>query len=203
MIKKSRNTAMPILLIIILLVACNDDYTPRSKDYPYLELPKEHTYVTYQPNNCPFTFEHSTYAKVVRDSQIFDQKPTNDCWINVTYPQYDATIYLSYKSLTKDYSLLQLKNEAHKLTYEHAKRANYIEPSLLQTNNDVYGLIYEVGGAAASPTQFFVTDTVQHWMRGSLYFKTSPNPDSLAPLIKYVNRDIEHLITSMRWANVH
>lgn len=199
MINTNLGAVLLAVLMLMVAAACDNDFTPRSKDYPYLDLPDEHTYSKYLPENCPFTFEYSNYARVERDSQIFSNKPTNDCWINITYPDYDATIYLSYKALTEDYNLLKLKNEAHDLTYEHAKRANYIEPSMLQTNNDVYGLIYEVGGAAASPTQFFVTDTMQHWMRGALYFNTSPSPDSLEPLIKFVNRDIAHLITSIKW----
>jgi gliding motility-associated lipoprotein GldD len=164
-----------------------------------LEVPAVHHYQRYRDAACPFSFEYSTLARIERDSQWISSEPGNDCWLNIVYPDYDATIYLSYKTPEEDYNLLKLRNEAHRLTYEHAKRADYIEPQLITAPNQIYALVYNVGGAAASPTQFFVTDTVNHWLRGALYFKTSPNPDSLEPLINYIDEDIGRLIRSIRW----
>ena len=147
----------------LLWASCTQEYSPRGKGYPYLEVPAVHHYQRYRDAACPFSFEYSTLARI------------------------------------EDYNLLKLRNEAHRLTYEHAKRADYIEPQLITAPNQIYALVYNVGGAAASPTQFFVTDTVNHWLRGALYFKTSPNPDSLEPLINYIDEDIGRLIRSIRW----
>ncbi len=197
----NRNKLFLILAALGSLVwaSCSQEYSPRGKGYPWLEVPEGHNYQRFQDAGCPFTFEYNTIARVERDSQLMLSEPESDCWLNIVYPDYDATIYLSYKTPEEDYNLLKLRNEAHKLTYEHAKRANYIEPLVITAPGQIYGLVYNVGGAAASPTQFFVTDTVRHWLRGALYFKTSPNPDSLEPLIKYIDEDIGHLIRSIVW----
>ncbi len=49
-----------------------------------------------------------------------------------------------------------------------------------------YGLIYKIKGiGTASPFQFFVTDSTNHFLRGALYFNVKPNNDSLAPVIDF------------------
>ncbi len=200
MMKKMMKAKVGVLAIwALIFFSCKQDYTPRGRDFPVLHLPESHIYQRYENPECPFSFEYNRLAQIKRDSQITDEQPESECWLNIVYPQYNATIYLSYKTPEEDYNLLKLKNEAHKLTYEHAKRANYIEPKILTAPGNIYAVIYNVGGAAASPTQFYVTDTVHHWLRGALYFRTSPNPDSLQPLIHYIDEDIDHLIRSIRW----
>jgi hypothetical protein len=37
-------------------------------------------------------------------------------------------------------------------------------------------------GNAASSTQFYVTDSTTHFLRGVLYFYSAPNADSLKPV---------------------
>jgi len=192
------NVVVPAVLALFLF-SCKQDYTPRGRDFPVMQIPEDHSYLGYENPECPFSFEYNRLAQIERDTQLLENQPENECWLNIVYPRYNATIYLSYKTPEEDYNLLKLKNEAHKLTYEHAKRANFIEPKIMTAPGDIYAVIYNVGGAAASPTQFYVTDTVRHWLRGALYFKTSPNPDSLRPLIQYVDEDIDHLIRSIRW----
>ncbi|MDR2937387.1 MAG: gliding motility lipoprotein GldD, partial [Prevotellaceae bacterium] len=62
-----------------------------------------------------------------------------------------------------------------------------------------HGYIYEIGGNAASNAQFYVTDSTRHFLRGSLYFNTHPNVDSLQPVIEYITEDIYHLIETTKW----
>jgi gliding motility-associated lipoprotein GldD len=63
----------------------------------------------------------------------------------------------------------------------------------------VSGIFYDIGGDAASPTQFFVTDSAKHFLRGSLYFNAAPNSDSLAPVVKYIKEDMLHLLETVKW----
>jgi gliding motility-associated lipoprotein GldD len=63
----------------------------------------------------------------------------------------------------------------------------------------VYGLVYDLGGAVASPVQFYLTDSTNHFLRGSLYFEAKPNPDSIAPVLAYVKKDIELFTRSLEW----
>ena len=61
------------------------------------------------------------------------------------------------------------------------------------------GIMYEIKGNAASPFQFFATDSTKHFLRGSMYFNVYPNKDSLAPVFDFVQSDIKHLIETIKW----
>jgi hypothetical protein len=51
----------------------------------------------------------------------------------------------------------------------------------------------------ASSFQFVLTDSIQHSVRGSLYFRTQPNEDSLRPVVSFVRHDIMHLLNTFHW----
>jgi gliding motility-associated lipoprotein GldD len=64
----------------------------------------------------------------------------------------------------------------------------------------VFGLVYEISGSdAASTYQFYLTDSTKNFVRGALYFDLVPNNDSLAPVIDFLKKDVEHMITTFRW----
>ena len=67
------------------------------------------------------------------------------------------------------------------------------------TENRVYGILYDLKGNTATAVQFYVTDSVNHYLRGSLYFSAEPNADSLAPVISFFRDDIIHLIETLKW----
>jgi gliding motility-associated lipoprotein GldD len=81
-----------------------------------------------------------------------------------------------------------------------AKSSGIRQIAIRDPNRKMYGLIYEINGmSAASPYQFYLTDSTTHWLRGSLYFDAIPNNDSLAPVIDFVKTDIQHLFETIRW----
>ena len=43
------------------------------------------------------------------------------------------------------------------------------------------------------------TDSANHFLRGSLYFLHVPNPDSIAPALEHVTKDVVHLIETLKW----
>ena len=64
----------------------------------------------------------------------------------------------------------------------------------------VYGTTYRLRGSrVASTYQFWVTDSVNHFLRGALYLNKVPNNDSLAPVLEYIQADMDHLIETLRW----
>lgn len=63
----------------------------------------------------------------------------------------------------------------------------------------MYGLIYDIKGNAASEFQFHLTDSLNHFLVGSLYFNTPPNQDSIQPVLDFVKQDIEHLFSTFEW----
>jgi gliding motility-associated lipoprotein GldD len=63
----------------------------------------------------------------------------------------------------------------------------------------VYGIVYDIRGNTASAVSFFATDSIQHFLSGSLYFSVQPNIDSLSPVIRFFKEDIVHLIETLKW----
>jgi gliding motility-associated lipoprotein GldD len=56
-----------------------------------------------------------------------------------------------------------------------------------------------VEGAAASTYQYFLTDSTRHFLRGALYFNTQTRPDSLAPVISFMKKDLDRLVNTLQW----
>ena len=86
------------------------------------------------------------------------------------------------------------------MTQKHVIKADEIaEQPFLNQKRRVFGMFYEVGGNAASQSQFYVTDSTKHFLSGSLYFYAKPNYDSILPAADYLKNDIKHIMESLRW----
>jgi gliding motility-associated lipoprotein GldD len=190
----------PILLLILIisLSSCHGDYMPKPKAYPRVHYP-ERKYELYDPASCPFRFEKPVYAMVQQDTSFFGQRPAEPCWLNIVFPDFNGTINLTYKEINKDMTLERLLDDAHKLSFKHTKKANYIDESLIVNKHGVSGIFYNVGGDAATNIQFFLTDSTHHYIRGSLYFYNEPNTDSMAPVLAFIRQDIDTILNSFEW----
>jgi gliding motility-associated lipoprotein GldD len=202
-------------LMFLLVVSCNSPYTPKPRSYYRIDMP-EHAYQLFNEPGYPYSFEYPLYAKITKDSTLFDDNPDNPYWINIDFPRFNGRIYISYKSVggTSVYKLKTdqgykdsmvrnsfegLREEAFKMTYKHTPKASSINDSLFVTGNGVSGVYFAVGGNAATSNQFFLTDTVRHFLRGALYFDASPNADSLKPVNDFLQQDLRYLINSFSW----
>lgn len=95
-----------------------------------------------------------------------------------------------------------LFKDSRQLAYKHSVKASRIdEYAIYLPGKKVFGIIYEIGGNAASSLQFHLTDSTEHFLRGSLYFNAVPNEDSLMPVITRAKEDINHLIQTFSWKN--
>ncbi len=198
MIKGATILLIPVLTIILLSTGCDPVYTPRPKGYFRIDFP-EKKYETYAHEACGFLFEYPSYASISRDSLLFGQPVEDPCWLNILFPGFGGTIYLSHKLIDAEEGLAKLIEDAHTLTFKHTVKADYINETVIHTPHQYGGLIYEVGGNAASSVQFYITDSTEHFLRGALYFKATPNADSLAPVIDFVKEDMWKLINTFSW----
>jgi gliding motility-associated lipoprotein GldD len=187
------------LLLGTLLFSCNGAYTPKPKGYFRISFPP-HQYQSFDKPSFPYAFEYPVYAEVIRDSSFFGDKPENPYWINIDFPQFRARIYMSYKEIASG-NFDKLRDDAYKMTYKHTYKATSIEDSIIRTPSGVTGVFFNVGGNAATSKQFFVTDSVKHFLRGALYFDTTPNEDSLAIVNQFLQEDMQHIINTLRWKN--
>ncbi len=192
--KKSTYILLPILAS--LLMACGDDSIPKPKGYLRLEYPQpEYKNVDV---SLPFTFDKNQLAERIRS--IKSDTINNMYGVDIDYPALKGTIYLTYKNVSSKEQLMNYIKDAQNLTQKHVIKADEIvEQPFLNKDHNVFGMFYEVGGNAASQSQFYVTDSTEHFLIGSLYFYAKPNYDSIYPAAVYLKNDIQHIMESLRW----
>ena len=187
------SSTVAVLFFTLVLSSCNQDYTPKPRGYVRIELPEK----AYQPinSNCPYSFETAVYSKFAPDLRA----QSGPCWFDIVYPQFKATVHFSYKRI--DGNLVEYLEDSRALTNKHISKASGIDEALiLKEDSRVYGTIYSIDGSqTASPLQFHLTDSTDHFLRGALYFNVSPNNDSLAPVIDFLKQDMLHLIETLNW----
>lgn len=179
------------LLFVFALSACKNDYSPKPRGYYRIELP-EKKYKTYSSPDCPFSFDVPDYAVVLKDSN----RLAEPCWFYISFPSLNGQLYFTYKPIQNN--LFDLTEDSRNMAYKHTVKANAINENKIKGNN-LNGVLYDIGGNAASNMQFYLTDSVHHFLRGSLYFFAPPESDSLEPVVNFVKQDVKVFINSFKW----
>jgi len=188
-------------LIIISTIGCKNVPVPKPKGFFRIDMPeREYTIFKAQKNsedNLPFTFEYPAFGKLNFNEEFDNEKG----WFNIEFSAYKANLYLTYKDINRNFD--DLMEQTYKMNVKnHVSRADAIgERQFINDSAKVYGILYDLKGNAASAVQFYMTDSIRHFLRGSLYFKSTPNADSLEPVIKYFREDIITLIETLKWEN--
>lgn len=176
---------------VLFLVACGQNYSPKPYGYFRVYLPA-HEYRTLN-NEMPFQFEYSNVANIVVRKQ-----PHEKYWFDLTYPKFNATLHVSYKSIHGNFR--ELTEDARRFVYKHSIKADNIsEIAFNNAEKNVHGILYDLTGNTASNMQFTLTDSTRHFLRGALYFDNVPNKDSIAPIAHYIRYDMVRLMESFAW----
>jgi len=182
-----------VVLLCMLLFSCGQNYSPKPNTYFRIDFP-EREYRTYD-SDCPFTFEYPVYGTIMLDTR----SNSEPCWFNINFPKYRGTIYFTYKEINNNFDQI-IEDNWRMLFSGIAQKADAIEDfPCYKPEINVFGMFYDIKGNAASAVQFFVTDSVKNFLRGSLYFTAKPNSDSLAPVVAFFREDVIHLMESIRW----
>ena len=186
-----------VVFILVLCVSCGDEVVPKPKAYLRLDYPKA-KYVDSELD-LPFSFEKNMLATKISSKNV--QATTESFGVNLEYPSLKGTIFLTYKAIEKDEkNLIDFLRDAQNFTQKHTIKADEIKEKEYSNKLDsVYGMLYEVGGNAASQSQFYITDSVNHFLTGSLYFYAKPNYDSILPAAHYLQKDIQHIMETVKW----
>ncbi|MFQ3238417.1 MAG: gliding motility-associated lipoprotein GldD [Olleya marilimosa] len=185
-----------ILLTFVTLTSCGSDPIPKPKGYLRLEYPQA-DYKTYN-QDLPFAFDRNMLSDTIIYKPLQDD--VKSFGLNIEYKKLKGTIYLTYKAIDGQERLIKYLKNAQNFTQEHTKKADAIEEVVWENPvNKVYGMFYEVGGNAASQSQFYITDSINHFLTGSLYFYAKPNYDSILPAANYLQKDIKRIMESVEW----
>jgi len=185
--------AMRFILLIaasglLLLTSCKDDVIVKPSAKLRLEYPIPNYELT--SNDCPYNFAKNDIAEL---------QFKKNCGVNIKYPEMDATLYLTYQVIQNN-NLNKLLSDAQKLAYDHTIKADAIpEQPYVNPEDRVFGMFYPIDGNAATQAHFYVTDSLSHFITGSLYFDTKPNFDSIFPAVVYLRQDIRTIMESLTW----
>jgi gliding motility-associated lipoprotein GldD len=178
---------LSLFFMVTFFVSCNSNTLPKPNAYLTLKYPTASYHKI--KTNCPYQFELSNQVKFLEKKK---------CWSAIEYPKLKATVYITYRK--SNHSLNNILKEVEKYTFKHAKKADRItDIAYVNYKKKVFAKLYNVEGNVASNLQFSATDSVHNVLAGALYFYVKPNYDSLLPAIKYIEKDITHLIETLSW----
>ena len=190
-----------LILIMLSVIGCKKVPVPKPKGYFRIDMP-EREHIIFNPiknseNYLPFSFEYPAFGKINFNKE-FDNETG---WFNIEFPAYKASLYLTYKDINRNFD--DLMEQTYRMNVRsHIARADAISERYFENDSArVYGILYDLKGNAATAVQFYMTDSVRHFLRGSLYFNSPPNADSLDPVVRYFREDIITLIETLKWDN--
>ena len=113
------------ILFLLLASGCKDQYTPKPYGYFRIDFPEKQWVAS--PDTLPYCFEQSAQAILEADPD----KQAEPGWMNLSYPQYNAKLHLSYKEINNDTALNHYLEDCHHLAYTHTIKAESINESSL------------------------------------------------------------------------
>ncbi len=180
-----------LILFIVAFFGCDNSYTPKPRAFFRIDVDNI-GYVPYFDEQ--FSFLVSDRAEVYEK-----QSPQNEKWINVVYPDFKATLFLTYIAV-EERSMQALLEDNRQLLSAHTKKAyEFQDMAYSDTVNRKFGSLYKIKGDVATPFQFYITDGNRKFLRGSLYFDYEAKRDSVLPVLDVLEQDLSELFNSLTW----
>ena len=184
-----------ILFLFCLFLShfsCNEtNYLPREKGFLRLEFEKP-TYDTFSSEasklNFIFNNAYSSF-EIVSDEKIV-----------LKYKDIKIDLVLSDVELENLSTFEESIRNFYVFLEPHRKKSNQISiKEFTSVDNKRFAKVFEMRGPVASPLQFYVTDSINHFLFGSMNVMVKSNYDSIYPSIMYVKNDIFSIIESVNW----
>ena len=186
----------------VVVTSCGGEtnQTPKPRAYPKIEFPVSDSLASFNLQVCPFKFQYPGYIQVEQDTVFFDDKPKHPCWFDLVTPSLSGRVHVSYYPIRSLADFEKHRDDAYTLVGKHNIVANYIdEQPIERPGADVHGFAFAVEGDAASPYQLFVTDSTRHFIRAAVYVNAQAKADSLAPVYRFLQRDLEEVVGTLEW----
>jgi gliding motility-associated lipoprotein GldD len=192
-----------IFIAFVFLASCDEGPVARPDGFMRIGLPSTESYAPLS-EAAPFGLDINAEAKVIV-KEVLTEEGTEEAregeyWLDIVYPTILSTVQLTYKPVHDN--MENLVRDAQQLAYKHTVKASGMrEQFFAYPEKKVYGLYYELSGASATTTQFYATDSTNHFLRGVLYHYSTPNADSLAPVTAFMQEEILRMISTMNWSH--
>ena len=217
---KIKNILLEAVAFFTLAACGGGDYTPKPQAYLRIDLPEQHYWLM---DTLPL---HSDTTIIVDGDTMFFGKlskpyktfpfifeanecvtltekdaPKGEVWVDLYYPQWDGVVFLTYRHLNGRDDLRGQTDTSTRMLEKHYQFASGIDEQLYESDDHtVHAVKWHLKGKnVASTYQFYATDSVRHFLRGALFINRPPNNDSLAPVLEYMQHDLDHLIETLRW----
>jgi gliding motility-associated lipoprotein GldD len=191
---RKRSASAVAGICLLLTLSCTTPYQPKPRGYNRLELPTPEYLLS--PDTLPYQFEYSKHAKFLRDTSWIRDRH----WVEIYYPELQATIHVTYKSIHNSEKLLkEYLQDAYVLTAKHQIKAYAIDETIVRTPRGKTAIVAELEGEVPSQFQFTMTDSAENFLRAAVYFNVQVQNDSLRPAIEYLKRDAMQLINTLSW----
>jgi gliding motility-associated lipoprotein GldD len=182
--------------LIAALMGCTSPPIPRQKGYFKITLPTQDFVM--DTTTCGSSFEIPIYSHL---ETVISEKSGESCWFNLRFSDFNARLHCTDVPINNNLELLM--NDAQELVFSHDMKASGISrirvEGAVKSVKHTTGVLYHLEGPVATPIQFFVTDSTDHFLRGSLYFDLAINSDSTAPVTERLLRDVEQLMSTISW----
>lgn len=193
--KKIKSNYLLIIPLLVLLTACADEVIiPKPKGYQRIDFPAKKYFKVVNP--CNYSMEIPVYSEMVLDKY----PNAEQCWYNIQYKPFNVTLHLSYNEIKSRDSLFKFINDSRTMVYKHIIKADEIIENYISKPNK-HGIFYELDGSTATNAQFYITDSTHHFLRGSLYFNSATNQDSIMPVLNFLKEDMLKMIETLEWKN--
>lgn len=189
--------ALLFLGFTVFLSSCGgESYSPKPRGYYKIDFPKK-AYRLFN-KGCAYSFEYPVYAEMVSE----ENKAGEPCWYNLYFKQFNGRLHMTYYDVLSKNEYEGLVEDARTFAFKHTVKANAIDQKLISyPDKKVYGIYYAIEGNTASSVQFFLTDSVKHYFRGALYFNERPQYDSIQPVVAFIKKDLDKMISTFKWNN--
>lgn len=178
------------VIALTLLAACGEkapeDYVPLPRAYPRIAVYDS----VYAPvDSLPLVWECNTSAKV--------NNLRTKSYVNIVYPAYSATLYLSFFNVTSEKDRLRvLANRQERMLFNAGASDSELTEFLTPPGFEVKMIVTPMGSPV--PLQFLAVGS-QWIVSGALHMRLAPeSADSVAPVIRAVERDVVHALMQMR-----
>lgn len=192
---KALATMLPIWIVAacipLLLSECNsNDYiaTPRPTAYPRIAL-HDSSFTAVALPRISLQVSTSAIASL--------HEKENATWIDINYPNYNATIHATYTPVDNTTLNATLANRSERIALDLGDTT--FENISINNPDGTSANIYATRNNMVTPLMFLATDHKSWILSGAVAFDgtSTINYDSVAPIVNTLQRDLIHTLQNL------